>query len=156
MKRFSLFPLFLFFPLSSVMALGLAEMQEMAGENREIIKRYQATVEKSGTDITRSRSGYYPSVDIGYQANRLDEPSLFEHRENSSFYTTVSMNLFAGFRDRYTIESARLLEQVDRYRLQGIKQDIQLNVALRYLSVYEHRASLTVARDAEKTLERIY
>ncbi|MCF8056961.1 MAG: TolC family protein [Desulfocapsa sp.] len=148
--------LFLLFPFSSAMALDLAEMQKSATQSREIIKRYELMVEKSGQEVERLRSGYYPSLDIGYQANKLDEPALFEHRENSSIYTTVSMNLFAGFRDRYSIESARILQQVERYRLRGIEQDIQLNVALRYLSVYERQASLTVTRDAEKTLERIY
>ncbi len=156
MKRYSFIFLFLLFPISSAMALDLAEMQKNATQNREIIKRYELMVEKSGQEVERVRSGYYPSLNIGYQANNLDEPALFEHRENSSFFTTLSMNLFSGFRDRYSIESARILQQVNRYRLQGIEQDIQLNVALRYLSVYEHRASLTVTQDAEKTLERIY
>ncbi len=158
MKRFSIFCLLLLllFPASSVLALDLAGIQKSATRNREIIKRYQLMVEKSGQEVERVRSGYYPSLDIGYRADSLDDPSPFEYRENSSIYTTVSMNLFAGFRDRYSIESARILQQVNVHRLQAIEQDIQLNVALRYLSVYDRRASLTVTRDAQKTLERIY
>ena len=158
MRRFSIpfLLLLLIFPASSTLALDLDEMQNSATRNREIIKRYQLMVEKSGQEVERVRSGYYPSLDIGYRADSLDDPSPFEFRENSAIYTTVSMNLFTGFRDRYSIESARILQQVDRHRLQGIEQDIQLNVALRYLSVYERRASLTVTKDAQKTLERIY
>ncbi|MBU0960233.1 MAG: TolC family protein [Proteobacteria bacterium] len=156
MKRFSLILLPLLFAATSAMALDLAEMQESATRNREIIKRYQVTLEKSGKDLERARSGYYPSLDIGYQVNNLDEPTLYEHRENSSVYSTVTMNLFAGFRDRYSIESAQILQKVEGYRLQGVEQDIQLNVALRYLSVYERKANLTVTSDAYKTLERIY
>jgi outer membrane protein len=156
MKWLSIITLLLLFPASSALALDLAEMQNSATQNREIVKRYQLMVEKSGQEVERVRSGYYPSLEIGYRADSLDEPSPFEYRENSSIYTTVSMNLFSGFRDRYAIESARILQQVDVHRLQGIEQDIQLNVALRYLSVYERRASLTVTQDAQKTLERIY
>ena len=156
MKWLNIILLLLLFPASSVLALDLDEMQKSATRNREIIKRYQLMVEKSGQEVERVRSGYYPSLDIGYRADSLDEPSPFEFRENSAIYTTVSMNLFAGFRDRYSIESARILQQVEVHRLQGIEQDIQLNVALRYLSVYERRASLTVTKDAQKTLERIY
>lgn len=155
MKRFSLI-LLLLVMAPSAMALDLAEMQESATHNREVIKRYQVSLEKSGQEVQRARSGYYPSLNIGYEVNNLDEPSLFENRENSSIYSTLTMNLFAGFRDRYSIESAQILEKVEGYRLQGVEQDIQLNVALRYLSVYERRANLTVTRDAYKTLERIY
>jgi len=156
MKWLSIITLLLLFPASSALALDLADMQKSATQNREIIKRYQVMVEKSGQEVARAGSGYYPSLDIGYRADSLDEPGPFEYRENSSIYTTVSMNLFAGFRDRYSIESARILQQVEGHRLQSIEQDIQLNVALRYLSAYERRASLTVTRDARKTLERIY
>lgn len=155
MKRFSL-TLLLLLAASSALALDLAEMQKSATSNREIIKRYQVILEKSGQAVTRARSGYYPSLDIGYTLNNLDEASPSEHRENSSIYSAVTMNLFAGFRDRYSIESAQILQKVDAHRLQGIEQDIQLNVALRYLSVYERRANLTVTSDAYKTLERIY
>jgi outer membrane protein len=158
MKKYS-FPFILLLLLCSsspAWALGLAEMQENATQSREIIKRYQTTLEKSGQEVKRIKSAYYPTLNIGYQANNLDEAARFEHRENSSIYATASMNIFAGFKDRYSIESAQVLQKVDGYLLKGIEQDIQLNVALRYLSVYESQASLTVAQDALKTLKRIY
>ncbi len=148
--------LLLLFSATHALALGLAEMQENATRNREIIKRYQTSLEKSGQEVERVKSGYYPTLHLGYQANNLDEAARFEHRQNSSVYATASMNIFAGFKDRYSIESARILQEVDSYRLRGIEQDIQLNVALRYLSVYERRANLTVARDGLKTLQRLY
>jgi outer membrane protein len=158
MKKYSFFFLFFFLllPGSSALALDLAEMQENATQSREIIKRYQITLEKSGQEVERIRSAYYPSLNVGYRANNLDEAAIFEHRENSSIYATASMNVFAGFKDRYSIKSAQVLLKVDGYRLKGIEQDIQLNVALRYLSVYERQANLTVAQDALKTLKRIY
>jgi outer membrane protein TolC len=156
MKRFSLFALFLLLSVEAAQALSLSEMQQSAIENREIIKRYQVTVEKSEHEVERLQSAYYPSLNIGYQANRLNEASLVEHRQNSSIYSTVSMNLFSGFRDRYSIESAQMLRKVEKHRLHGVEQDIQLNVSLRYLNVYESKASLRVADDAYKTLDRLY
>ena len=159
MKKYSFFFSFLFLLLlsnSSALALGLAEMQENAIQNREIIKRYQTTLEKSAYEIKSVKSAYYPSLNLGYQANNLDEASSFEHRQNSSIYATASMNIFAGFKDRYSIESAQIMQKVDGYRLKGIEQDIQLNVALRYLSVYDRKANLTVTQDGLKTLKRLY
>ncbi len=156
MKVFSFFPLFLLFLTVSSQAMELVEMQKSAVENREIIKRYQVTVEKSDQEIARVQSAYYPSLDIGYRATSLDKPVTYPYRENSSLYGALSMNIFSGFRDRYSIQSARILREVEAHRLHSIEQDIQLNVALRYLNVYENQASLTVTQDAQKTLERIY
>lgn len=160
MKKYSFFfsflLLLLFADTSSSSALDLAEMQENATRSREIIKRYQTSLEKSGKEVERVKSAYYPRLNIGYQANNLDEAARFEHRQNSSIYATASMNIFAGFKDRYAIESAQILQKVDGYRLKGVEQDIQLNVALRYLSVYERQANLTVTQDGLKTLKRLY
>jgi outer membrane protein TolC len=64
--------------------------------------------------------------------------------------------MFAGFRDKYTLLSAKKLKEFEEYRLHGIKQDIQLNVALAYLGVSERRANLKVAEDAFQTLEKVY
>lgn len=157
MKLFSL-PLILACVLIApvVYAIDLEEMQEMAINNRQIIRQYMTIVEQSEQDIVRARGGYYPSVDIGYTVNSLNESTLFEDKENSVAAGRVSWNVFAGFRDKYTLLSAKKLKEFEEYRLQGIKQDIQLNVALAYLGVSERRANLKVAEDAFQTLEKVY
>ncbi len=136
--------------------MNLTEMQHMALNNRKLIKKYIVNLEKSDADIIRARGGYFPAVDISYRANSLDEASVTEHEQNSVVYGAVSWNLFSGFRDRYNIESAQLLRTVATYRLKSIRQDLQLQVALRYLDVFESKARLKVAEDAYNTLEKIY
>jgi outer membrane protein TolC len=144
--------------LIAVPAFGLElhEMQEIALSKREIIKRYMVDLEKSEKDVARARSGYLPSVDLGYQVNRLDEGSVVENKENSTASAAISWNLFNGFRDKYQIESAGLLTEVEELQLDSLKQDIQLNVALGYLDVYERKANLEVAGKNYETLEKIY
>ena len=46
--------------------------------------------------------------------------------------------------------------EVEQHRLKGVKQDLQLDVALAYLGVYERRANLKVADAAFETLEKVY
>ncbi len=137
-------------------ALDLNEMQEIALSNREIVKRYMVNKEQSQKDVRIARSGYLPSADLSYQVNMLDEESLTESRENSTAYGAISWNLFNGFRDKYQIESAELLSDFEELQLQGLKQDIQLDVALGYLNVYERQANLEVAVKNYDTLEKIY
>lgn len=137
-------------------ALDLAEMQKMALSNRAVVQRYIANVERSQEDITISKGGYFPSVDLGYTTNKLDEPTFTESDENSVASARVSWNVFAGFRDKYGIEAAEQLKYVEEHRLDGLRQDVQLVVALSYLNVYDRRANKKVAEDAFKTLEKVY
>ncbi len=140
----------------TVYGVGLSEMQEIALGKRQIIKRYITNLEKSEKDITRAKGGYYPSLDLRYTLNSLDESSTTEAEENSVATGIVSWNLFSGFEDKYTLASAKLLREVETSRLRSIRQDIQLNVALRYLTVFERQANLQVTQDAVVTLEKIY
>lgn len=144
------------FLVQPAFALDLKEMQKIAVEKREVVKRYMIDYEKSERDIGRARAGYYPSVDVSYTVNSLDEDSTTEASENSVVYGAVTWNLFNGFRDKYQIESATLVKEVDGLQLKSLYQDIQLNVALRYLDVFERKANLEVAQNNYETLKKIY
>ena len=157
MKRISLTGvLLLFLGASQVWATDLPTLQEQALNNRELVKRYELVVEKSGQDLQMARGGYYPSLDIGYRMTALDEASIFEAAEHSAAYASITWNLYAGFRDRYGIAAAELMSEAEKLRLQGVHQDIRLRVALRYLDVYERQEALQVAKDTLTTLSRVY
>lgn len=155
MKLFSFFTLFILIATSSS-AMGLAEMQKIALANRQVIQQYMVNYEQSEKDIALAKSGYYPSVDLSYTVNSLKEETLFEDKENSVAAASISLNVFSGFRDKYNLKSVEFGQQAEEYRLQGIKQDIQLGVALAYLNVYERRANSEVAKAAFQTLEKVY
>ncbi len=155
MKLLSILAL-LVFTAQTGYAISLTEMQETALANRKVIQRYIANLEKSEKDIIRARGGYFPSLDLAYTTNSLDDATITEADENSVFIGAITWNIFDGFRDKYNIYSAHFLNEVEGFRLQGIRQDIQLNVALRYLLVYERKANLKVSEDAVTTLEKIY
>jgi len=152
MKQLSLVLGFILYGCN-VYGVDLTEMQDMALADRKIIQQYVTSLEQSEEDIVLAKGGYYPSVDIFYNLNSLDEESVVEARDNSTIRGLISWNLFSGFRDKYNLQSAKLLNEVEEYRLNGIKQDIQLDVALAYLSVYERRANRKVAEAAFQTLE---
>lgn len=141
---------------SHAFALDLADMQQTALANREIVKRFVVNLQKSEKDIGRARAGYYPSVDLSYEFNGLDEESFVEEQYNSSYIGAVTWNIFNGFKNKYEIASAELLREVETHQLDGVRQDIQLNVALRYLDVYERKANLEVTEKNYRTLQKIY
>ena len=83
-----LLPQFLF-------ALTLEQIQQAALLSRPLIKQYQVSIEQSAENVRIARSGYYPSVGLGYRAWALDEASTSEERENSAVYGSLSWNLFS-------------------------------------------------------------
>ena len=142
--------------VSSASAMDLAEMQALALNNRQVISQYMTRLEQSEQDITLARAGYYPSVDLSYTTNSLNESGLTEDQNNSVAVGRVSWNIFSGFWDKYNVQSAEKLQEVEQFKLQGIRQDIQLDVALAYLAVFERRANREVAEAAYQTLEKFY
>lgn len=141
---------------SAAQAMNLPEMQKMALDSRAVVEQYVANLEQSEQEIRRSRSALYPAADLSYTANLLDEAAMFEAKENSTAQAKISWNLFAGFRDKYGVQSAEMLRQIEEHKLRGLRQDIQLNVALAYLAVFERRANKEVADSALETLAKVY
>ncbi|MBB1094255.1 TolC family protein [Rhodopseudomonas palustris] len=138
-------------------AIDLAEMQALALNNRQVNSQYMTSLKQSEKDITLAQGGYYPSVNLGYTTNSLNEVTpLGEAKENSVFAGSISWNIFSGFRDKYNVQLAEKQRQVAQYQLEGIRQDLQLNVALAYLNVSERLANRQVAETAFRTLEKIY
>ncbi len=156
MKLFNLTFAFFFLLAGAGHAATLTELQQQALQNRKVIKKYQATLDISDMDESLAKSSLYPSLDVSYSANALDESNAVENRENSVAIGSITWNLFSGFQDRYNIQSAQLSKKAAELKLHGIKQDIQLNVALRYLTTYTRKANLKVAQDSYTTLGKIY
>jgi len=155
MKMLSFFLVLTLFP-QVVSALTLEQMQKAALENRALVKRFETEIEKGAENVRIARGEYYPSVDVLYNTYTIDEATLTEKRENSIFSGIVTWNIFAGFKDKYSIQSAEALKEVDMLRLLSIEQDIQLSVALRYLTVFYQQSRQEVAEDTFKTLEGLY
>jgi outer membrane protein len=155
MKRCSFFLVFLLIAQPSY-GLSLLELQKNALDNRQIIEEYQAKLDQRSSDVTIATSGFLPSLDLSYTINSLDDHTVFEDDENSVAYGAITWNLFSGFYDYYNMHSARLLEKAQFYRLEAIKQNIQLNVSLRYLDIYKQRSQLEVAQESQTTLNKLY
>lgn len=137
-------------------AATLADLQKEAVGKRQVVERYKAGLEKSREEETIAKSRYLPSFDLSYTMNHLQDGSLYENRENSVAYGAMTWNLFRGFRDKYTIASAQLQRRADELRLEGIEQDIQLSVALKYLNIYSNKANLKLQEDTYSTLKKAH
>ncbi len=129
----------------------LGSLQKSACENRDLVKRYQADLEILMQEETKVRGEFLPSLDLRYTLNKLNhDTATGETRENDTFSGAVSWNLFAGFKDYYTLKSVQSLTRAGQFRLDLIQQDIRLNVAMDFLGIYRSMENLKVAEAAVK------
>jgi len=152
--------IFKFLMLFLIMATGcwgatLADLQDQAIANRQVVDKYRENVEKAGQDQIVARSPFYPSVDLSYTANVLDDSTVTENDKNSVVYGAVRWNVFSGWRDHYTLRAAHWQALAEAGKLAAIKQDVRLKVALRYLAITTAQANLQVARDSYDNLAKV-
>ena len=154
MKTLKLLPLFLLLA-GNCLATTLADLQDQAVANRQVVDKYRENVEKAGQDQILARTPFYPSVDLSYTANLLDDSTITENDKNSVVYGAVRWNVFSGWRDQYGLRAAQWLAAAEACKLSAIKHDIRLKVALRYLSITTAQSELQVARDTYDNLAKV-
>jgi len=135
-------------------AMPLARLQQQAVVNRRVVEKYRVRVRQGALSSAINRSYFWPSLDLSYTTNTIDESTATEFHRNSAFRGAISYNLFAGFRDRYNLEAAELAEISLGHELQAVIQDLYLTVALRYLDLFTRREQLAVSDDAVTLLEK--
>ena len=132
-------------------AVPLESLQKSACENRDLVKRYQADLDILVQEETKALGEFLPALDLGYTLNRLNhDTAVGETRENDTFSGAISWNLFAGFKDYYTLKSVQSLTRAGEFRLELIQHDIRLNVALDFLGIFRSMENLKVAEAAVK------
>jgi len=132
----------------------LESLQKSAYENRDLVKRYQADLEITRERVMEAKGEFLPSLDLGYTLNRLNHNTVTgENRKNDTFTGQASLNVFSGFRDYYSLKAAKILTNAGKFNLDSIRQEIALNVALRYLSVYSALEDLKVSQSEVKLYE---
>jgi outer membrane protein len=139
-----------------VWAITLSELQQKGIANRKIIEKYRLAVQQVEESLIISRSPFWPSLDIRYSANALDEDSTTENSKNSELVGSLSYNLFSGFKDRYQTIASDQLKTSKEFQLQDIIQHIKFQVAIRYLDAFKAKNQLTVSSSEVALLRKRY
>ncbi|MBF0376703.1 MAG: TolC family protein [Desulfamplus sp.] len=136
---------------STLQAQTLEELQKQAFEKRDIVKKYLTELENKKEKVKEQKGAFMPSLDIGYTVNILNHDTIMgESKENDTFQSAISWNAFAGFSDYYKLKAAEIMTRYSIEMVESTRQDICLNVALRFLEVYTALENLKVAEDEIK------
>ncbi len=144
----------LLFVAAPAFGQSLADLQHEAVQNRALIQKYRLALESARREAAYQKGNFWPTVDIGYRANALDEATPIESRENSRLGGAISYNLFNGFQDQHTLAAAQNTTEVQSYLLESVAQDLQLDIALNYLDLYEKKAFVKIVDEQLALIEK--
>ncbi len=133
-------------------------------ETHPKIKEAEMTLESQHVGITAAQAGYYPTVslsgDIGPEAvdNPGERASSADgetwRRSGSKAGTTITQNLFDGFRTSSQVRSAKINREVAALSLEGARQNIVFEAIRAYTDVLRQQRLVEMSRENERTIQR--
>ena len=140
--------------------LSLANCVEIALNNATSAKKAKSNLKLQGSDVLRSYGSFLPKISVSatytpsslsqsYVQYYLDAPPLKIKSESGSanLALTTSLNLFNGFSDYASLQSALNKEQAAGYTLSRALQTIVYDVTQYYYQVLMNRELLDIAKE---------
>lgn len=145
----------------------LEECVFYAVENNLSVQQAELDLRNAELDKSEAISGLLPDINAQLQAGG-NTGLTFDPTTNQPTNTTIqtatgnttaSVNLFDGLRNYNALRRADMNKLANQYRLDDLKDDIRLNVALAYLQILSNKETLKVSKAlyiaTEQDLERI-
>lgn len=135
----------------------LQECVEIALQNSSSVKKAENTVRLQGADLLKSYGQFLPKVSVsaGYTplsvsrvySNPANGSVLTTRNENVDLNLTTSLNLFNGFKDYASLQSAINLREASGFSLFRARQTIAYDVTQSYYQVLLDTELLKIARE---------
>lgn len=123
-----------------------AKIEEATAALREAVERRLPDAKVSGSYLRLNQ----PNIDLKTKSNNNNGGSSSESpKPSQAIYgmANVSMPIFAGFRIKYGIESAKYLEQAVKLDAENDREDVVLNTVEAYNNLYKARAAVNLVTE---------
>lgn len=141
---------------TSLWALSLDEAIDLAVKQNYTIQEQNYIYEESQKNIDLKKAGLLPSVDLTYTYNNRNEAISGGIEEDATATAKISYNLFDGFKDLKTMQSAKFSSKASHFQLKATKQDIVLDTKSAYISLLDRKKNVTTVEDAYKLFQKQY
>lgn len=151
--------------------ITLEEAVELSLKNSKQLKLSQSNVDMAGLNIRQIKDNQLPSFSVSASYLRLNTPNI--NLKSSSSDTTggasslhvnsvaygmasASIPLFSGFRYKYSLESAKFLQEASRLDAETDRQAVIQNAIMAYSNLYKAKRSVDlVAENLVREHERV-
>lgn len=146
---------------------SLQECVEYAVENNISVAQFELDLENAQIDKSDAIGNFLPTLNAnttyssntGFSINPTNNLPTNTTQNNLNAGINTGVTLFDGLRNVHQLNRAKLNAIANQYRLEDLKDDIRLNVAIAYLQVLSNKEALKVAkaqyRATEQDLKRI-
>ena len=129
-------------------ALTLNEAVDIALKNNFDIQSKNYDYIESGENVKLNNSNYLPKLDAIYGFTNTNEANVGFESDEAVASLKLSYNLFNGFKDSASKESAIYLSESSKYALSATKQDIVLNTKMAYINYLDKQNALETYKSA--------
>lgn len=149
MKRIKLITLSLTaFLAVNLNALTLDEAVNTALKNNYTIQSKNYDYMESLENVKLNNSNYLPKLDASYGYTNTNKANVGFQSDEATASLKLSYNLFNGFKDLATKESAKYLSLSSQYALNATKQDIVLDTKVAYINYLDKQNALETYKSA--------
>ncbi|WP_419770323.1 MAG: TolC family protein [Candidatus Marinarcus sp.] len=140
----------------SANAINLEQSIDIAVKNNFSIAEQQYVTEEKNALKNAQYSGFLPSVDLTYTYDRRDVTLPSQVNDESYASAKVSYNLFNGFSDLFSFQSANYIYKSSEFTYNAVKQDIILNTKIAYIHLLKQEKNVKTYEDALKLFLQQY
>jgi len=145
----------------------LQECVDYALENNITVKKGENNLLINDQDIIAAKGNFLPSlstslgerVSIGSGFDPVSNQRISQTTNSFNYNISVNQNVFNGFRTLNLYKQSLLNQEINKFDLNRIKDDISLNVANAYLNVLFNKENLETAKAqydfSSKQLEQV-
>ncbi|WP_224484066.1 TolC family protein [Robertkochia aurantiaca] len=132
----------------------LQECVEYAVENNITVEQFELDLENAKIDRLDAIGNFVPTLNLsstlsantGLTADPTTNTFINQTITSISGNVNSGLTVFDGLRNVHQLNRAKMNEVASTYRLEGMKDDIRLNVANNYLQVLSNRERLNVLK----------
>ncbi len=124
------------------------EIIDVAMQKRPDLAAKVAEVKASYAKVRQASATYFPSISGFASKNWIDDDasgSINRDRENDAIGVKVSLPIFTGFENTYSLRNAKYSYAAEKEALQQLKQDVELSVVNAYNNYKTSIESLSLA-----------
>lgn len=148
--------LFLSLFSSILEALTLSDALVRAKANNPLIKEQKHRYEASKAHKQSAIASFLPSLDLAYGYDKFSIANFVGQTASSSASSTLSYNLFNGFKDSALLQSAQAKSDVQKHQGKAALEDLKLRVTLNYINCLRRVKEIEIAKDRYTLLEKQY
>lgn len=132
---------------------GLKELIEYSKKKNDLVLSSEFSKQSKSENLNSKESAYFPTLDVGANYTRDDEPSPMQPGDVYSAYAKVALEIYDGGRRSSSVEQAKNELKSSSFQSEATKKSIALQISEDFFTIKSLESSLAAREEAQKSLK---